>query len=246
MLTNGERLERPWLIYSVSKDVIFCFCCKNISGSERKSDLARGGVKDWKNISSILSAHEKSTEHVENFHKWKKLDMRLPSQNTIDAQKQRRLAAETVHWQNVLQRLISLIKVMAVQNLAFRGSTDRLFEHNNGNFLKLVEMIGLFDSVMAEHIRRVTSKETHMHYLGKDIQNEIIMMLASQVQQEIRAILRSVKYYSIILDCTPDVSRTEQMTVIVRFVATQGENVEIREHFLEFTEITDCTGAGID
>lgn len=27
-LTNGERLEKPWLVYSVSKDVTFCFCCK--------------------------------------------------------------------------------------------------------------------------------------------------------------------------------------------------------------------------
>ena len=195
-------------------------------------------------MSSILSAHEKSIEHIESFDKWKELDVRLASQNTIDAQNQRKLAAETTHWQNVLQRLICLIRVMAMQNIPFRGSTDTLFEHNNGSFLKLVEMISLFDSVMAEHIRRVTSKETHIHYLGKDIQNEIISMLSSQIQQEILTMLKSAKYYSIVLDCTPDVSRTEQMTVIVRFVTTQG-SVEIREHFLEFTEITDCTGAGM-
>lgn len=169
----------------------------------------------------------------------------MVSKNTIDAQNHRKLAAETIHWQNVLQRLISLIRVMAMQNLPFRGSTDRLFGHNNGTFLKLVEMIGLFDSVMAEHIRRVRSKETHVHYLGKDIQNEIIAMLASQIQQEIPTMLRSAKYFSIILDCAPYVSRREQMTMIVRFVTTQEGSVDIREHFLEFTEITDCTGAGM-
>lgn len=221
-LTNGERLERPWLVYPVSKDVTFCFCCMLFCGSERKSALGRDGVKDWKNLSSILSNHEKSTEHIESFHKWKELDIRLVTPNTIDAQNQRKRAAETIHWQNVLQRLISLIRVMSMQNLPFRGSTDRLFEHNNGTFLKLVEMMGLFDSVMAEHIRRVTSEETHVHHLGKDIQNEIIAMLASQIQQEILTMLRSAKYFSIILDCTPDVSRREQMTVIVRFVTTQG------------------------
>lgn len=91
----------------------------------------------------------------------------MVSQNTIDAQNQRKPAAETIHWQNVLQQLISLIIVMAMQNLPFRGSTDRLFEHNNGTFLKLVEMIGLFDSVMAEHIRRVTSKETRSLFRQK-------------------------------------------------------------------------------
>uniref|UniRef100_A0A8C1MRK3 DUF4371 domain-containing protein n=1 Tax=Cyprinus carpio TaxID=7962 RepID=A0A8C1MRK3_CYPCA len=134
---------------------------------------------------------------------------------------------------------------MAMQNMAFRGSTDHLYEHNNGNFLKLVETIGLFDSVMAEHIRRIQSKETHVHYLGKEIQNEIIGMLASQIQQEILKMLKSAKYFSLILDCTPDASRTEQMTVVVRFVTALESCVGVKEHFLEFTHLTDSTGAGM-
>lgn len=138
--------------------------------------------------------------------------------------------------------MVSIVRVMAMQNMAFRGSTDHLYEHNNGNFLKLVETIGLFDSVMAEHIRRIQSKETHVHYLGKEIQKEIIGMLASQIQQEILKMLKSSKYFSLIVDCTPDASRTEQMTVVVRFVTALESCVRVKEHFLEFTHLTDSTG----
>ena len=246
-LINGEKLERPWLVYSISKDVVFCFCYKLFCVGERKSALAREeGIRDWKNLSNTLTSHEKSPAHIDSFQKWKELDKRLASQNTIDAQHQRQLAAETLHWHNVLFRLVTLIRAMAMQNLAFRGGSDKLFEPNNGNFLKLVEAISLFDSVVAAHIKRITSKETHVHYLGKDTQNEIIGMLSCQIQKKIISMLTKAKYYSMILDCTPDVSKTEQLTVIVRFVTTteQGD-VQIREHFLEFTEVNTCTGAGL-
>ncbi|KAH1182105.1 hypothetical protein KIL84_009859 [Mauremys mutica] len=91
---------------------------------------------------------------------------------------------------------------------------------------------------------------TH-HYLGKTIQNEIIQLLATKVKQKIVVDLKSAKYYSVILHCTPDISHTEQMTLMVCFVTTTttepSENVSamvtVRQHFLEF--IDDTTGGGM-
>lgn len=91
----------------------------------------------------------------------------------------------------------------------------------------------------------MSSKETHVHYLGKDIPNEIIDLLASHIKQDILKMLKSAKYFSIILECTPDMSRMEQMTVIVRFVTALERSVMVKEHFLEFAHITDSTGAGM-
>ncbi|XP_065645605.1 uncharacterized protein LOC136076068 [Hydra vulgaris] len=104
---------------------------------------------------------------------------------------------------------------------------------------------------MKEHIRRIKSKEIYSHYLGKNIQNEIIQILSKAVKEKIVVDLKASKYYSIIVDCTPDISHTEQRTIILRFVSilpTPDEKesyVNIREHFLGFFKIIDNTGAGM-
>ncbi|XP_065664761.1 zinc finger MYM-type protein 1-like [Hydra vulgaris] len=104
---------------------------------------------------------------------------------------------------------------------------------------------------MKEHIRRIKSKEIYSHYLGKNIQNEIIQILSKAVKEKIVVDLKASKYYSIFVDCIPDISHTEQMTIILRFVLilpTPDEKesyVDIREHFLSFIDINDTTGAGM-
>ncbi|XP_053571800.1 uncharacterized protein LOC128661586 [Bombina bombina] len=104
---------------------------------------------------------------------------------------------------------------------------------------------------MNEHLRRVKDQETLVHYLGKDIQNELIQLLAGAIKKKIITSTTSAKYYSIILDCTPDVSHIEQMTMIVRFVDVskpsdnESESITIREHFLGFIPLQETTGAFI-
>lgn len=49
--------------------------------------------------------------------------------------------------------------------------------------------------------------------------------------------------YSIIIDCTPDTSHSEQLTFVVRFV--KKNEAVICEHFLGFIPINDSTGKGL-
>lgn len=55
------------------------------------------------------------------------------------------------------------------------------------------------------------------------------------------------KYYAIILDCTSDVSRKEQLTFVLGYVPFDLEKHEyvIKESFIEFAIVTDSTGQGI-
>jgi hypothetical protein len=51
---------------------------------------------------------------------------------------------------------------LAKQNLTCKGSSNRLNEIYNGNFLKIVEMIEKFNHVMVEHVWRIQKTPDNM------------------------------------------------------------------------------------
>nr|XP_022921013.1 zinc finger MYM-type protein 1-like [Onthophagus taurus] len=201
-------------------------------------------------MSTILFSHERNVNHIDNCQVWRELEVRLRENKTIDAMHQKKIKQQESYWKQILHRLIALVRTLGGQNLAFRGSKDKLYDHNNGNYLKFIEYLALFDPVMNEHLQKVKDAKLFVHYLGKDIQNELIQLLSRAIRAKILNSAKLAKYYSIILDCTPDISHTEQMTIIIRFVdvmdeETQQPDVVIREHFLGFVPLQETTGAFI-
>uniref|UniRef100_A0A7N0VBD2 DUF4371 domain-containing protein n=1 Tax=Kalanchoe fedtschenkoi TaxID=63787 RepID=A0A7N0VBD2_KALFE len=216
-MNNGETRDRKWLIYSKTVDRVYCFCCTLFKSRKSFGLLANDGTSDWKHLSQTLRVHELSEEHITNMNIWSELK----------------------------NRIISVVKCLAKNNLAFRGSNEKLYQDNNGNFLGLIEMIVEFDVVMQDHIRRIQNSEIHYHYLGHKIQNELISMLANCVRSSILKIIKQAKYFSIILDCTLDVSHQEQMTLLVRCVDVSSSTIKIEEYFLKKLEVDDTSGLGL-
>ena len=134
---------------------------------------------------------------------------------------------------------------MAERNLALRGAADTLYSQNSGNFLQEVELLAKFDPVMRQHVSQIESgMNSHTTYLGKRIQNEVITCISDKMTEEMVAEIKKSKYYAIILDCTPDLSHLEQMSVVIRIVKLE-ETPEIKEHFLGFLVAPESTGYGL-
>ena len=136
------------------------------------------------------------------------------------------------------------MQYLAGRNLPFRGNVEKLGETGNGNFLGQVEL-AKFDSVIAERIRRICQKEISNHYLGKNIQNELIELMMNEVLQQIILVIKRSKYYSIMLDCTPDVSRLKQMSVIIRILDFTSGEINVKDNFLGFLNVKNTTGKGL-
>ena len=88
-------------------------------------------------------------------------------------------------------------------------------------------MLGKYDSCLEDHLRRIKNEEIRDHYLGKRIQNEVINLIGDAALKKIVNNVRNSKYYSIILDCTPDTGHQEQMTMILRICNIVSTPVEI-------------------
>lgn len=231
------------MTYSPKSNALFCFCCKLFSRKEH--NLVKGGVSDWKNAQSFLKTHESSPEHTKHMAAWKELELRLKKGETIDRQEMSLLEAEKRRWRDVLTRLVAIIQSLAQRNIALRGSSDTLYQPDNGNFLKEVELLAKFDPVMQQHIARVQrAVGYHPHYLGKTVQNELIAAMSGRVMEEIVTEIKAAKYFSIILDCTPDVSHQEQMSAIIRIVKF-NDMPEIKEHFIGFLMADESTGESL-
>ncbi|GJU03954.1 zinc finger MYM-type protein 1-like protein [Tanacetum coccineum] len=135
-----------------------------------------------------------------------------------------------------------IMKFLAKHNLAFRGTNEKLYKKSNENFLGLIEMLQEFDPVIKEHVRRITRDDMHVHYLGHTIQNEFILLLAHEIKSKIINKVKQAKYFSVILDCTPDTSHQEQMSLILRYVNVSSTCVTIEESFLGFLNVDETTG----
>ncbi|XP_065662879.1 uncharacterized protein LOC136085495 [Hydra vulgaris] len=115
---------------------------------------------------------------------WHDLIKKFKGSSKIDAVQQRQMDKTTNHWRHVLERLFSIIKFHASQNVALRGTSDKLYDDNNGCFLKIMDLLAKFDPVMKGHIRRIKSKEIYRHYL----------VTATKKKSESRALLQKIDF----------------------------------------------------
>ncbi|XP_026455621.1 zinc finger MYM-type protein 1-like isoform X2 [Papaver somniferum] len=242
-MSNFEKQERRWLVYSASLDKVFCFCCKLFKKRETNYQLCESGFNDWNNLSGRLSTHENSGEHAFCMFNWLELELRLRKEKTIDKRIQEQINRDKIHYKDVLERMMDGILFLAKNGLAFRGDSEKIYTKNNGNFLSFIEVLAKYDPVLKYHLESIEKNEMWYHYLSHKIQNELISMLADETRKLILKKIHEAKYFSIILDCTPDVSRREQMSIIIRCVDVSTARIE--EYFLGFLKVEDKTGEGL-
>lgn len=66
-LRNGEKYYREWLFYSITKNTVFCFCCK-LFESKQINKFCQG-VGDWQHLALCLVKNMKSSAHFNNYKK---------------------------------------------------------------------------------------------------------------------------------------------------------------------------------
>ncbi|GFX98995.1 TTF-type domain-containing protein [Trichonephila clavipes] len=175
---------------------------------DRQTQVVKEGCCDWKDLSWILQRHEQSQGHMECMIKWMEFYKGIKHGKTIDKDYE------------------SLIKE---SQKAHRESLKLNDSRHSGNFIDLFKL-SKYDLTLREHMQRTNEKQLTQHYLSHDIQNELIALMSKSVIEEIIHRVKQAKYYAFLLDCTRDVSRVEQMSIILRFCNSSTGAIE--EHFV--------------
>ena len=145
-----------------------------------------------------------------------------------------------------MERLIDIVIFLAERNLAFRGSNKTLGSPHNGNFLGLLEQLAKRNFVLNELQNRTIRPKSKPHYFDKDFQNKLINLLAKEAEKVLLTQLKQAKYFTVILDCTPNILREKQLTVILRSVQCDNENgAKINGAFGVFLGVNERTGKGL-
>ncbi|CAF1512951.1 unnamed protein product [Rotaria sordida] len=130
----------------------------------------------------------------------------------------------------------------------FRGHDDDGISHtpigNLGNFKELI----LFrtecgDTVLEQHLK---SCPKNAMYMSPEIQNQLINICGDMIRKEIvQRVIEEKKFYSVIVDATSDVSGTEQLSISIRYLCYDNNQIDIKEDFIGFTPVVDNSAKGV-
>lgn len=118
----------------------------------------------------------------------------------------------------------SLLKITiscGKQGLALRGHRDHKIDWqaseagNQDNFAQLVRFRIETDPVMAECLQEAPK---NTRYTSKTIQNELVTVVGDRIRESIINKVKDVKFYSIVTDEVTNVSNTEELSLVVRYL----------------------------
>lgn len=237
-LLNGNVVKREYLVYSPSQGSLYCAPCMLFGGLS--GFASKSGFNDWIHAVQRISEHENSSSHRDCAITFK---TRANELSRIDKKLVTVFEQEVQYWRNVLQRVISVLKKLSSRGLAFRGDNEVFGSEHNGNFMMCLELIAEYDPFLSAHISRYGNPGSgRTSYLSPVICDDLIKIMGEKVVSKIVEEVQLCKYYSVIVDSSPDITHNDQLTFIVRYVNEIGE---AHERFLTFFKNPGHTGENL-
>lgn len=107
-----------------------------------------------------------------------------------------------------------VLLVTGVQNLSQRGHREDAESDNEGNLRRLLQLVSGHDEVIR---KRLQEGPQNAKYTSPEIQNEMMKILAQMVREEILLEISESEQFSILVDETKDIRKTEQLSLVCRY-----------------------------
>ncbi|KAL4100864.1 hypothetical protein QTP88_020893 [Uroleucon formosanum] len=226
-VSNQLKAEDILIDYAKTNKRFFSLKQKN----DTENMFISTGYTNWKNAMSSRGflRHDNSDEHKNCTISWIEFKKNKLNKTSVLSQLNNHHASIVTENKKYMEAIIISLRMLAIQGIAFRGHIENESSINQGNFLELMKVISLFDNV----VKKKMNGPKNARYLHHSIQKELIHIMASMIINKISSELEKSMYFAIMIDETKDITKTKQLSVVVRYYY----NNEIKERFLGFTPL---------
>lgn len=248
--SDGKRILRfawleqysPWLAYSAKLRGALCIYCvlfpQPVTRGFQGSFIASAFIK-YKDFNECARNHTNSV-----WHKGSAEDATMfiavkdnPSTEIV-CQIDNSIKCTVDENRNKLFPILSTIIFCGTNDLALRGKHS-----DDGNVQQLFKLrVEAGDKVLKDHLELSAA---NARYTSHRTQNELIALCEQVVRNDIVTAANNSIGFSILADETADIAGTEQLSIGVRFVEIEGNNIKLREEFLGFSSLTDMSATAI-
>nr|XP_043615990.1 zinc finger MYM-type protein 1-like [Erigeron canadensis] len=247
VIGNQERAFSPnwfnkygnWLEYSIKLDKVFCLCCYlcrdyivNQSGSDA---YVTQGFNSW-NKTERLKSH---VGDINSFHN-------RALKNCEDLMKPNQSIGVALHKQDDIVKNANRIRLNATIDacryclkcaLAFRGHDEKKTSLFKGNFLELMDLI----LSQNEELHKLPKAAGNNQYLAPSIQKDIATCFEVEV---LKSIFKDIgdDVFALLVDESSDVSKKEQMAIVLRYVDTHGL---VKERFVGLVHVMETSSSSL-
>ena len=200
----NNKLWCDWLHWESKNNRVYCFMCRNVHilykltfSKNQDPAFVTSGFNNWKDATRAFELHRRSKCHKEATLKWEHHTRGI----SVDLQLQRQLAAEQVQARNCLHKIFTSVEYLARQALPLRGHQEE-----RGNLYQLLQLRASDSSELRKWLKQKRSYTSH------EIQNEILRIMAHQIQRSILNDVCTSLWYCVSADETVDVSLIEQVS----------------------------------
>lgn len=228
-----------WLEYSVKCDACFCYPCRMFGSSVGGGYTSRPvqvftlkGFRDWKHAtgkSGSLAVHDACRSHKQAVVAWDSYTHTMMTGVTVADQLGNARAELVQKNRQYLKTIAEVLLLCARQDISLRGHRESADSTNRGNFLSILALVASHDSSVHQQL---TNNPRNAVYTSPDVQNTLLNVMGERVRKRISAAVIKAKFFSILADETKDLSKKEQISVVVRYV--ESDTCKIYERFLTF------------
>ena len=220
---SGYYEKFKWIEFSVSSNEVYCYPCRQFSGNACNSGEILGkrvfidiGYQKFKDIAESCNKHANSKRHKNAVESWSNYTLCKQLGDKSTSIKQSLVATsdkEKDDNRKQVKVLLDAIILLARTGQGLRGSSESDDSNNRGNLIELID----YTKKYLEPDVALKFERRYGHYSSPEIQNECIHLLGKEVRDDVARAVGENDFFAILVDETKDLSRKEQLCIILRY-----------------------------